>query len=81
MTHMRARSDREDAGAFDCDGRLIDGNTSFSSDVNWEVFTCEKCLATVFTVEGRVHWWNHHGEPSDARRQRQEQMAAEREHV
>jgi hypothetical protein len=59
---------------IECDGELIDGNRSFSSDVYWEVFTCSKCLETVFTVEGGVHWWNAHGEPSKERAARQTEI-------
>lgn len=44
--------------------------------------TGEKCLATVFTVEGGVHWWNFEGgEPSEHRREKQEQMRADRARI
>ena len=77
VTHAIALSDRlttDQRACCTCDGQLIDANDSFSSDINWTVYTCEKCLATVFTVEGRVHWWNHEGHPSEARRQRQDEL-------
>lgn len=69
MTHREAMSDRfnEDSPITECDGELIDPNTSYSSDVYWEVFTCSKCFAVVFTVEGSPHWWNHEGQGSETR--------------
>lgn len=79
MTHQEAmtspygedwRGLRDGEEPPECDGELIDSNPSFSSDVYWTVFTCCKCFAVVFTVEGGRHWWNHEGNGSPARMER-----------
>jgi hypothetical protein len=76
MTHKEAMTSprgenwdglRDYAPVPECDGLLIDPNTSYSSDVYWEVFTCSKCFVIVFTVEGSRHWWNHEGTGSPER--------------
>jgi hypothetical protein len=77
MTHREAmtsprgedwRGLRDGKEPPECNGELIDSNPGcYSSDIYWTVFTCAKCFAVVFTVEGTRHWWNHEGEGSSAR--------------
>jgi len=63
----------------ECDGELIDPNPGcLSSDVYWTVFTCSKCFAVVFTVEGSRHWWNHEGKGSEHRMARIAEMRSAR---